>query len=592
MNQPIDIQVLDTLRDAGLQYRDRGSELQLTNCPFCERDKEKPSEHFSINRTTGVYHCFKCSTKGNLVTLRRELGIDPFATKETRKPDPAQVRAYTAEVKDDYYAQMEVARGVPAVVAKKYGVGRTNHPRLGVCRTYPYCGESGEVLNVKYVTREKRMEMEKNCAKPYFGLQFLDFSKDTLHVTEGEDDALCLAGIGFDNVVSVPNGAKSYTEEMGAVNARFKRIYLFHDSDQPGEEGAEVFAHKAGVWKCWRVRLPFKDARDCKLNGLDIFDMQKYLGMATQYEYKAEDRGRPALSIDERLDRFEREVKSDCGGVTLGYAAIDGITGGLRAGDVFGIVANPECFKTTMLMNFLLDASGRFTSGMAVFFSLEMQIEAATERELQITTKQRSYDLRSWAHSNSAEWQMVRKSARSHNRLYVSEESQSTTEDIIKIVKRTEEATGEPCRLIGIDYIDFVKALKSNEYEAVKEVMNALKWQVARGLRVPVIVLAQTNRTSSEADSEVSMRSGKGGTAIESACDFMVGLWRNGEDVVGRFLKHRRIDSGYAGHPHPYLRLHIDKPNYHIQDIRYCQVKTDEPQHRGKVLPRLAFKDD
>ena len=35
---------------------------------------------------------------------------------------------------------------------------------------------------------------------------------------------------------------------------RFERIYLWMDDDGPGREGAEQFAKKIGVERCWIVR--------------------------------------------------------------------------------------------------------------------------------------------------------------------------------------------------------------------------------------------------------------------------------------------------------------------------------------------------
>lgn len=49
-------------------YKIRGNEL-ICLCPFHEEDT--PS--FNANLETGVYHCFGCDTKGNIITFVAEI---------------------------------------------------------------------------------------------------------------------------------------------------------------------------------------------------------------------------------------------------------------------------------------------------------------------------------------------------------------------------------------------------------------------------------------------------------------------------------------------------------------------------------------
>ena len=148
---------------------------------------------------------------------------------------------------------------------------------------------------------------------------------------------------------------------------------------------------------------------------------------------------------------------------------------------------------------------------------------------------------------------------------------------MIKIIKITEASIGSKAVLVGIDYIDFVESKTTSEYLAVKEIMNSIKAKVARELNVPVIILSQTSRENKDNDSEVGMRSGKGGTGLESASDFMIGLGIQGERIIGRITKHRRIDSRYTGYKNPYIALDIDDKNYYINDFKIIK----KPEDRG-----------
>lgn len=570
--------LIDFLKQEAYAYTEKGKEIWLNNCPYCEQGKDKKSNHFSFNKTTGQFFCVKCQVKGNLITFKRDQGYEPFEHKVYRKPD--QVRAKTLEKQEpDYYQKYEENRGVPADILKKYGIGMYKDAKLGACRTYPYY-DKGEIINVKYVNAKKQMRTESNARRLYFGTQFLDTKNPEIYITEGEDDCMSLVAMGFENVVSLPYGAGNYSEEMGKINKQFKTIWLMFDNDKTGQDGAQMFAQKAGVWKCRNVLLPFKDVRDCFVNGIDLFDMEKYKAKATQFEYAPDVKVKPALSIEQRLDLYEKDVQTNYNGIKLGYEIIDNITGGLRGGDLMTLVANPGCFKTTILMNIIKRSVDISKDGIAIFFSLEMQAEAEFEREIHIMFGEKSSnEMRYAAHTNSERWYEFRNKAinSAYNRVWVVDETWLTIDDMVKTIKLTEEIADKKCILCGVDYIDFVSTDKSKEYDAVKEVMMGLKKKIAKSLNIPVICLNQTNRESKEDSSEVGNRSGKGGTAIEATSDFSIGIWREDTGIKGRFNKHRRVMDTHA-EQFPYLAFDIN--GLEIHDI-YRGTKPEKKTAKG-----------
>ena len=572
------------LQKEGLEYKDRGKEIAINRCPFCEQDRQKKSDHFSFNSIEGTYHCVKCSASGNFYTFQRELGYDPLRNKIYHKPNQENAKRYRTQT-DDYYSAYERKRGIPVGVLKKYGVGKADMPGLGVCRTYQYI-DQGEVVNIKYVNAKKQMRTESSAKRCYYGLQFVDTTKDTLYVTEGEDDCHALVAIGFDNVVSVPYGAGNMSEEMNAVNKKFKKIYLMFDNDRAGQEGAEKFAQKAGPWKCWDVILPFKDVRDCLLNGKDIFDFQQYISLAKQFPYDESARYKPAKSIHERLDAFEIDCRRNVRGLLTGYKLFDDVTGGMRGGELYTIVADPGCYKTTMLMNICKRVVENNTSGITLFFSMEMPIEAAAEREWQIYKSiDRPWIMREGAAANSEPWQAVRKEIENsaYSRIWVSDEPGLSLDGIIKVCESTIDRADDQINFIAIDYLDFIVSDKSKEYEVVKEVMNGLK-VMSRKLFVPVLLLCQTNRQHGS-ETEVGARSGKGGTSIESASDYSIGLWSVEDElsidgartIYGRFTKHRRLMQ--HGRPFPYFQLKLNASTYEILDME----ESEKPRKKRNV---------
>ncbi|WP_404978546.1 toprim domain-containing protein [Bartonella sp. OD88NMGDW] len=101
----------------------------------------------------------------------------------------------------------------------------------------------------------------------------LSSTNRTIVITEGEIDALSLAAYGYP-AVSVPFGGGSGGKHNWIENEfdhleSFETIFLATDMDPPGEEAAREIASRLGRHRCYRVRLPRKDANDCLTAGID-----------------------------------------------------------------------------------------------------------------------------------------------------------------------------------------------------------------------------------------------------------------------------------------------------------------------------------
>ena len=62
------------------EYKIKGKEAIIKNCPFCGRNKNK----FYMNIETGLYNCFSgsCGEKGGIETLKKHLGIEQEVIKK------------------------------------------------------------------------------------------------------------------------------------------------------------------------------------------------------------------------------------------------------------------------------------------------------------------------------------------------------------------------------------------------------------------------------------------------------------------------------------------------------------------------------
>ena len=113
----------------------------------------------------------------------------------------------------------------------------------------------------------------------FFGYHTIPASATSVILTEGEFDAIAAHQCTGVPAVSLPNGANSLPVELLPFLERFTRIYLWMDDDRVGQEGAETFAKKLGINRCWIVRTRGgqpdgpKDANDALLQGYDLCDI-------------------------------------------------------------------------------------------------------------------------------------------------------------------------------------------------------------------------------------------------------------------------------------------------------------------------------
>ncbi|WP_404977417.1 MULTISPECIES: toprim domain-containing protein [unclassified Bartonella] len=112
-----------------------------------------------------------------------------------------------------------------------------------------------------------------NHASTQAPFPILSSTNRTIVITEGEIDALSLAAYGYP-AVSVPFGGGSGGKHNWIENEfdhleSFETIFLATDMDPPGEEAAREIASRLGRHRCYRVRLPLKDANDCLTAGID-----------------------------------------------------------------------------------------------------------------------------------------------------------------------------------------------------------------------------------------------------------------------------------------------------------------------------------
>ena len=275
-----------------LKYGWRPTKIGKQLCPKCShtRQKNRADPCLSVSVADDgdgfVWNCHHCQWTGRTPPKNAYEHVPArVVALPKRKLTYAPPQAVSEPVKKWFEG-----RGISEAVIERNAIGyeQTWMPgceegtKTGAIM-FPY-RRTGEVVNIKYRTHDKRFRQERGCEKVYFGLDDVEGAQDII-IVEGEIDKLSLEEAGLKNVVSVPDGAPSKVkDEIPEEDRKFEyvwnckeyfeganRIILAVDNDDPGAALAEELARRYGKHRCWRVKWPdtydiiCKDANDVLL---------------------------------------------------------------------------------------------------------------------------------------------------------------------------------------------------------------------------------------------------------------------------------------------------------------------------------------
>jgi len=235
------------------------------SCPFCTPDRKKKFlKDLSVNVEKGTWHCHHCGENGG---LGRNNGhtASPIPKSESDFVKPKY--QWPQELSERAFNYLTEDRGISEAVLEKNKIGYEQGWVL-----FPYV-KSGEVVNIKYRNNEKQFRQCKNAEKTVYGYD--DIAETTI-ITEGEIDKLSVETAGFENSISIPDGApspntKNYSTKFSFLENcknRFdevKKFIIAVDNDAPGKTLENELSRRLGLYRCFRVEWPegCKDANEC-----------------------------------------------------------------------------------------------------------------------------------------------------------------------------------------------------------------------------------------------------------------------------------------------------------------------------------------
>lgn len=256
--------------DVGIDLPSGASGQVYTLCPRCSHTRKKAGARcLSVNVEEGVWHCFhdSCGWSGSL-----KQGEDKGTRKVYRRPAPQSLGSLPEKA-----AKYLLGRGITREVWERnqIGYGPVFMPQIDrevTALCFPYL-RSGELINRKWRDGQKHFRMETGAERILYKI---DDMAETTIIVEGEFDALSCEVAGFQNCVSVPDGApdvnsKTYASKFSFLEAdetrlaKVKAWVLAVDADAPGQRLEEELARRLGAEKCRRVTWPegIKDANQC-----------------------------------------------------------------------------------------------------------------------------------------------------------------------------------------------------------------------------------------------------------------------------------------------------------------------------------------
>lgn len=431
---PTKDEIAQYLEEKGFETRDDQGQIRTNKCPFCQEEKVDWT-HFYISYR-GLYHCHKCASSGNIITLIKHFGdysttankqdFKHSLNEEIKKPDEVKLEApkKEPELDKDFQEKLEnsaeeyhksllegfttketvsQANKIVDYLTNTRGLNRETleHFKIGwsgTAITIPLI-ENNKVVNIRY--RKSPFDDNPNIPKmlstkggrmSLFNIDALKKDDNKVVITEGEFDAMSLIQQGWDRVISITCGAQTFKEEWVELLKKEKSIYLCYDNDKVGQEGLEAAVEKLGAGRCYRILLPEEQTTAGTVKDLNdfFFKANKSVDDFVSLYNRAE-----KIKIDYAYIQDMKEAVKDTlevlknpqklRGLSTGYKELDELWKGMRDGDLIVISGDTNVGKSFFCQNIILNLAN--LNKKSILFSLEQPVEEMVERFMMLDSK-------------------------------------------------------------------------------------------------------------------------------------------------------------------------------------------------------------
>lgn len=240
--------------------------------------------------------------------------------------------------------------------------------------------------------------------------------------------------------------------------------------------------------------------------------------------------------VERALDNIESTMRGEPKiGIRTGLPPVDDLLiFGMRGGDMVVLAARPAVGKSSAAMQIAehvaLDKQKR-----VLIFSLEMTSVSLMERMIRSRARVRAADILSGSITKYQRESLSKSYEEVKGSNILCDDTSGKSIGYIKSIARRAHQK-EPLDLIIIDYLQLLKGdskrSKENRVNEVEEISGGIK-ELAKTLKVPVLVLAQLNRDPEKRGGRPSLSDLKGSGAIEQDADIVMILHCDEEDAKG-----------------------------------------------------------
>ena len=263
--------IKSVLDERECKTKEKGSQIMCL-CPF-HKDGKEEKRSFGINMETGLFNCFTCSAKGNIVQFiskMKEISI-PEALNYLES-DGYEIGRNNS---DSYYTLSMYANEKhldKEFLAKTLGLSTSED---GKSVRIPYYDEEDNQFAVRYRNHpnsKTRFYWGENSKANLYGRHLIErFPSDYVILVEGESDAQC-AWFNEIYAIGVP-GAKNFKKDYAKLFEKFKKIYIHQEPDQGGYEFTKKICQclppeKLYTINSYLVDYECKDLADLHVKGL------------------------------------------------------------------------------------------------------------------------------------------------------------------------------------------------------------------------------------------------------------------------------------------------------------------------------------
>lgn len=262
--------------------------------------------------------------------------------------------------------------------------------------------------------------------------------------------------------------------------------------------------------------------------------------------------------VERAIDNIESTMRGEPKiGIRTGLVPVDDLLiFGMRGGDMVVLAARPAVGKTSAAMQIAEHVALNLEKRVLIF-SLEMTSVALMERMIRSRARVRAADILAQSINKYQRESLAKAYEEIKGSQILCDDTSGKSMGYIKAIARRAHQK-EPLDLIIIDYLQLLKGdskrSRDNRVNEVEEISGGIK-ELAKTLKVPILVLAQLNRDPEKRGGRPSLSDLKGSGAIEQDADMVMILHCDEEDAKSHaqnptvefiVAKHREGPTGIA----------------------------------------------